>query len=112
VTILVARHTTERQNVASIMRLGLLPRRTADFNYPDYTHQPQGVYVIPEDGPDTRFWRGDDTLEDHVVLEVAYTGPIQNDDEVYYGLVLLEHVPPEHVRVLETTPAPPPKVFF
>jgi hypothetical protein len=92
VTILIAQHTTDRHNLASIMRSGLVPRRPHDFNWAGYTEQPTGVYVIPI--PNEPWFVPDD-----VVLRVAYVGPAVTDPLVIGALCLLDSVPPHAIEV-------------
>lgn len=93
---IVLHHTTKRKNVGAIMRHGLIPRDTHEYNYPDVGEQPVGVFGTP---PDKDRW----PLENHrdkAFLRFWYVGPLDNDHVLgsRRALVALERVPANQIE--------------
>lgn len=98
---IVVRHFSPRRNRLSIRVRGLIARRTADHNYPEYQKQPVGVYAKPLGG--TGWWGGD--FNDGRAIDcwqVDATGlRLRPDKVIGHGACYIEEdVPPWRLKLL------------
>jgi hypothetical protein len=80
---------------------GLLPRCTADHNYPGYSGQPQGVFGLPLGRPAWWGWFGEGERDVYVV-DIAGL-KTTTDGIISHAIVVTERVTPDRIVALIST---------